>query len=125
MSLRRCAFHPRDYYTVGSQIDQQGEASQHDLRSTRETGRIEHRLDVVLDESSTVPRVAAALAERILERRQGTDPAVVLDEYAPDGGGNVWHRDPRPSEHQQSAQYDKEDEREVNDEYEISEGAVD
>lgn len=114
-----------EQHAIRSQIHDQSETSKHDLRPTREPGRIEHRLNVVLDESSTVSRLSAAHPERILEWRQRTDPAAVLDENAPDGGGNVNERHPRPAEHQQSAQHNEEDEPEVNDQYEIGERAVD
>ena len=62
------------------QIDDQGETPQHDLRSTRESARIEHGLNVMLDESSNVLARTAAPTERILERREGTDAASVLGE---------------------------------------------
>jgi hypothetical protein len=120
-----CPVHSRDYYTICGQIDEQGDTPEHDLRSTREPGGVEQRLDVVLNESSAVSRLPSAATERILERRQGTNPPGVLDENPPDGGGNVEQRHPGPAEHQQSAQYDKQDEREVNYEDEIGEGAVD
>lgn len=64
------------------------------------------------------------MAQRVLERRQRTDPATVFDEDPPDRGGNVEEREPRPAKYQQSAQHDKKDEREMNDQYEISERAV-
>jgi hypothetical protein len=114
-TILQLAFPSRYYNTVCGQIDEQGETTEHYLRSTREPGRIEQRLDVVLNEPATVSRFTSALTERILERRQGTDPPAVLDDHAPDGRRNVEQRHPPPTENEQSAQYDKEDEREMND----------
>src|SRR5688572_20740146 len=123
--LRRHPSASRDYQSVGNQVYEQRETSKYDLRSTREPGRVNHRLNVVVDKSSSVPRLTAEPAKGVLEWRQRTNPARELDENSPDCGGNMEHRDPLPAEHQQSTQYDEENECEVNGQYEICESAVD
>jgi hypothetical protein len=114
-----------DYRAVRSEIDESGKTPKHNLRSTRKPGGIQQRLNVVLDESSTVSGLTTTSSQRILERRQRTDPAAVLYENTPHRGGNVKERDPRPSDHEQPAEDDKNHEREMNRKYEIGQRAVD
>lgn len=114
-----------DYHGVSSQVYEQGESSQHDLRLSCESRWIEHGLHVVLNESTAVPRLPTEPPKRVLERRQRTDPAAVLDEYTPGRGWNVEKRQPWPAQHQQSAQHYEQHEREMTCQDEICESAVD
>jgi hypothetical protein len=58
------------------------------------------------------------------ERRQRADPPAPLDEDDPDRGRHVDPRDARTAEREETAEDDEENEREMRDEDEVGENAV-
>ena len=114
----------RQHHRVRSDIHQQCQTAQYDLSAAREAARIQHRLDIVLDESATVTSFAAPHSQRILERSEWAYPSAVLYEDSPNRRWNVQQRQPRPTQNEKSSQDDKQDEREMQYEYDVREGAV-
>lgn len=80
---------------------------------TSQSLRIQGAQEIVLDETAGVADLTCPRAQPVLERRERTDPAAVFDKYAPNGGGDVRPRESRPTQDQQSTEYDEENEREV------------
>src|SRR3989441_5777427 len=76
-------------HSVGDQVDDYHQRSQHDLQRPRQSGRVQRREDVVLDEPAGVAFEAGAPAQGILERRERAHPALVLDHGPPDSAGEV------------------------------------
>ena len=68
---------------VHAQIDRNHETAQDELIVSSEAGGIEDRKDVVFDESAGITGLTGADPERVLQRRQWTDPASELDLNSP------------------------------------------
>ena len=78
----------------------------------------------MLNEPTGISCLTAADAQRILERRERTDPSGVLDQDSPDCSRNVQPRDPGPAHYEETPQNHEEDESEVDDQYEVSQPPV-
>jgi hypothetical protein len=103
----------RQNHRVRADVHQENESAEHKLRRPIEASRIEHRLDVVLDETAGIASLAAPHSKRILQRRQWANPAGILDQHSPYGRRDVQERNPGPSRRYESSQYDEEDETEM------------
>src|SRR2546425_5121644 len=100
-------------HSVGDQVDDYHQRSQHDLQRPRQSGRVQRREDVVLDEPAGVAFEAGAPAQGILERRERAHPALVLDHGPPDSAGEVQPREPTPAPGEEPAQHHEAHERRV------------
>src|SRR3989442_1568655 len=100
-------------HSVGDQVDDYHQRSQHGLQRPRQSGRVQRREDVVLDEPAGVAFEAGAPAQGILERRERAHPALVFDHGPPDGAGEVQPRQPTPAPGEEPAQHDEAHERRV------------
>jgi hypothetical protein len=114
----RCA--PAQKVPVDAEVQTQYQAAQKQLDISTESGGVQHREDVMLDEITLVRRAACGGSEDILERRERADPAGELDHCTPYRGWDVQVRYPSPSQHQQSTEDHEEHEREVEDDDEVS-----
>jgi hypothetical protein len=108
----RCA--PAQKVPIDAEVQTQHQAAQNELDVSGESGGVQHRQDVVLDEITLIRRAACGGSERILQRRQRTDPARELDQCAPYRGGYMEVGHPSPSQHQQPAEHHEEHEYEMN-----------
>ena len=105
-------------------IGNHDEARQGELGRLGKRRRIDGGNDVVLDESAGVVRAARCKAQGVLQWREWTDSTRNLDEHAPDDSWKVEQRRPAPAESEEPTGHDKQDEREMEDEDEIGENAV-
>src|SRR4030095_12184158 len=110
---------------VHDQVDEQDQPSENELDLAGESARIDHRHQIVLDETTWVARRAGEAPELVLERGERTDPSGDLDERSPGGRGKMEEEQPPAVKGEQAAGDHEDDEGKVNDDDEVSEGAVD
>lgn len=113
-----------EVYTVGKRIHEQDEGSENDSQTHRPIGRVQHRKDVVLDEAARVSGLAGQAPEVVLERGERADPTDELDCHSIERGRKVQPGDALPSPSEESAQHDKCDEPDVNDDYRVGKKLV-
>lgn len=106
---------PRDHQRINSEVEREDNRPKHELDPARQAGRVERGEQVVLDESAAVSGFPAAGAGPVLQGSEWADPARELDEDAPDRGRDMDPREPRVAQHQETAQNDECDEREMDD----------
>jgi len=109
----------RQHCCIRREIEQQHQASQNDLRAAGQSGGIQRRPDVMLDKSAAVSSFAASHPQCNFERCQRANPAGVFDQHAPERGGKVYGCHPPPAQDEKSSENYKENERQVEYEYEI------
>jgi hypothetical protein len=106
---------------VNDEIDSDHQRSQHQLNVVSEPRGIEHRKNVVLDETSLISGKPGSPPKRILQRGQGTDAASELDERSPRHCRQVQVDHLPPAQYQQPAEDDEEHEEGVDEDDEIGE----
>ena len=87
--------------------------------------RIDGWNEVVLEEPARIARRTCSATQRVLEGREWADAARNLDEHPPERGWKMHKRPPAPAESEEPAGHDEHDEREMEDEDEIGQGAID
>lgn len=100
-------------------VEQENTEAEPELNPTRQSVRVDHRGDVVIDETAGVAGFAASSSERILERRQWADESHELDHGAVQSDGDVNPRQSSPAQREQPAEDDEQDEGEVEQEYQV------
>src|SRR6266540_3307882 len=119
-SPERAAYHD----AVRDDVHDQNQRTQELLRRPREPGRIEHGNHVVLDEPARVALEPRSTAQVMLQWRERTDPALVLDERAPDRAGDVAPHEPAPAPGEEPAQHHEDDEGRVQQHDRVGEQAI-
>src|SRR5262249_33497804 len=109
---------------VEHRVDGQHEHAQKYVLAPRQPGRIEYRQQVMLEKTPLVADRAGLVAEPILQGRQGTGPAVDLDESAPQGGREVQPQHTTPPVQQQPPSHGEGYEAKVDHDYEFGEDLV-
>ncbi len=89
-----------------------------------QSGGIQHRQEVVLDESSGIATFTGLATKGVLQRGERTDPAGEFDGCTPYRGRYMQKRDLRPSQHQESACDHEHDESEVKSDNDVGEDVV-
>ena len=77
---------------------------------------------VLLDEATRVLRSAAGETQPILERGERAYPSAKFEQGTPDDGWKVHPGNPAPAQGQHTTESNEEDERQVNEDDEISDG---
>ena len=89
------------------------------FRSDFEDGSLEQ-----LDEAAAVTGLAGSLPPADFQRRQRADAAAQLDKDSPAGSRKVGQREPRPTQQQEAAEDDENDEQQVRHDQDVGEDAV-
>jgi len=114
----------REERAVHCKIEREDDRSEHQLYATGESGRIQNRQQIMLDESAAVTGFPSARSECVLERCKRTHPARELDHHSPNRRGQMQPGQTRAPQNEQPTENDEPDECEVNYDDEISERAV-
>src|SRR5687767_6490759 len=109
--------------TIGNRIDQQDTDAEGELDLASEAGGIERGGDVVLDEAASVACFTALPPQPDFQGRQRTDEAKEFDRRAVERDWDMNVRKTPPTQREESAQDDEEDEQEMNGEHAVGEDA--
>lgn len=105
---------------IDSAIDQQDKQGKQVLNIRCQTGRVDQRFKIVLDEARFIHAAARRVAKPVFKRGQRANPAGQFNQDAPGHTGEMQPGKPGPAQHQQAAGDNEQDERGMQDENQVS-----
>ena len=110
---------------IGDGIDEDHAAAKQPLDLPRQPVGVDEGQQVMSDESALKTRFTGEMAKLILDRCQRTGPAGELDQRSPDYRRQVKQHQLREATEQEAAEYDEQDEAQVQQQYPIGQLRVD
>ena len=109
---------------VHAAVQEKYEKTEGHLKLPGQPRGVKERQNVVLDESGLVSRSSARFPEPVLQGRKRADPAGEFNQGSPTRRGKVEPYHPPPYQNQESAEQDKQNEREMKKNQEVGQPVI-